>query len=226
MVATVRPSFARCSALKGLSRVRELSWVVWVAEDNSEFYPVQAIQSFFSLPRSLWPRNRLERPDFPTAAERASGGGVGAVGVVPVASSGFPVSVYVTLGPFRVSGSVGGDRENWVHGVGRGSGSQSSRDWFGTPRTFRGLLPGADQLVLVLTASLLVAPEPLGEARRGTVVRPDYGGYCETSQQRQGARWAEETGRPFGSPDPWAATAKIGSSAWAEGRVLGSLHIL
>ncbi|MQL68488.1 hypothetical protein Taro_000771, partial [Colocasia esculenta] len=30
-------------------------------------------------------------------------------------------------------------------------------------------------------------------------------------------RRAEETG----SPDPWAATAKIGSSAWAEGRVLG-----
>ncbi|MQM18425.1 hypothetical protein Taro_051416 [Colocasia esculenta] len=28
---------------------------------------------------------------------------------------------------------------------------------------------------------------------------------------------------PSGSPDPWAATAKIGSSVWAEGRVLGSL---
>ncbi|MQM12682.1 hypothetical protein Taro_045601 [Colocasia esculenta] len=28
------------------------------------------------------------------------------------------------------------------------------------------------------TASLLVAPEQLGEARRGTVVRLDYGGYC------------------------------------------------
>ncbi|MQL86202.1 hypothetical protein Taro_018730 [Colocasia esculenta] len=27
-----------------------------------------------------------------------------------------------------------------------------------------------------------------------------------------------------GPPGPWAATAKIGSSAWAEGRVLGSLH--
>ncbi|MQL80632.1 hypothetical protein Taro_013070 [Colocasia esculenta] len=29
---------------------------------------------------------------------------------------------------------------------------------------------------------------------------------------------------PSGSLDPWAATAKIGSSAWAEGRVLGSLQ--
>ncbi|MQL73691.1 hypothetical protein Taro_006059 [Colocasia esculenta] len=27
-----------------------------------------------------------------------------------------------------------------------------------------------------------------------------------------------------GPPDPWAAIAKIGSTAWAEGRVLGSLH--
>ncbi|MQM01959.1 hypothetical protein Taro_034713, partial [Colocasia esculenta] len=43
----------------------------------------------------------------------------------------------------------------------------------------------------------------------------------ETSQQRQVARRAEETGCSFGSPDLWAATAKIGSSAWAEGRVLG-----
>ncbi|MQM15643.1 hypothetical protein Taro_048593, partial [Colocasia esculenta] len=58
------------------------------------------------------------------------------------------------------------------------------------PRSF-GVLPGVDQSILLLTASLFVAPEPLGEAS------------------------------PSGSPDPWAATAKIGSSAWAEGRVLG-----
>ncbi|MQL96972.1 hypothetical protein Taro_029654 [Colocasia esculenta] len=43
----------------------------------------------------------------------------------------------------------------------------------------------------------------------------------ETSQQRLGARRAEETGRPSGSSDPWVATVKIGSSSWAEGRVLG-----
>ncbi|MQL68554.1 hypothetical protein Taro_000794 [Colocasia esculenta] len=36
----------------------ELSWLVWDAEDSLEFYPVQASQSFFSLPRSLRPRNR------------------------------------------------------------------------------------------------------------------------------------------------------------------------
>ncbi|MQM02702.1 hypothetical protein Taro_035470 [Colocasia esculenta] len=66
----------------------------------------------------------------------------------------------------------------------------------------------------------------------------------ESSQQRQGARWAEETGRLAvdvyfcyiscqtrvialpGPPGPWAATAKIGSSAWAEGRVLGSLQLV
>ncbi|MQM20844.1 hypothetical protein Taro_053872 [Colocasia esculenta] len=29
-----------------------------------------------------------------------------------------------------------------------------------------------------LTASLIAAPEPLREARRGTVVGPDCGGYC------------------------------------------------
>ncbi|MQL73755.1 hypothetical protein Taro_006125, partial [Colocasia esculenta] len=39
----------------------ELSWLVWDAEDSLEFYPAQASQSFFSLPRSLRPRNRLER---------------------------------------------------------------------------------------------------------------------------------------------------------------------
>ncbi|MQM18691.1 hypothetical protein Taro_051686 [Colocasia esculenta] len=123
------------------------------------------------------------------------------------------------------------------------------------PRSF-GVLPGAGQSVLLLTTSLFVAPEPPREARRGTIVRPDYGGYCcvlcvlppltrcggetsqqrqgthraeemggETSQQRQGTHRAEEMGdlyySPSGSPDPWAATVKIGSSTWAEGRVLG-----
>ncbi|MQM14422.1 hypothetical protein Taro_047353 [Colocasia esculenta] len=49
---------------------------------------------------------------------------MGAVVVVHIASSVFPLSMYVTLGPFRVSGSMGGDRENRVLGVGRGSGSR------------------------------------------------------------------------------------------------------
>ncbi|MQM14008.1 hypothetical protein Taro_046933 [Colocasia esculenta] len=40
----------------------------------------------------------------------------------------------------------------------------------------------------------------------------------ETSQQWQGARRVE-------SPDPWAATTKIGSLAWAEGRVLGVVTV-
>ncbi|MQL68556.1 hypothetical protein Taro_000796, partial [Colocasia esculenta] len=93
----------------------ELSWLVWDAEDSLEFYPAQASQSFFSLPRSLRPRN---------PAGRVSGGGGKAVVEVLVASSGSPFSVYVTLGPFRVPGSVGGDRENRVLGVGRGSGSR------------------------------------------------------------------------------------------------------
>ncbi|MQL76465.1 hypothetical protein Taro_008844, partial [Colocasia esculenta] len=75
-----------------------------------------------------------------------------------------------------------------------------------------GVLPGIGQPVLFLTASLLAAPELLGEVRRETVLRPDYDGYCvyfvsylaltrregqdsgETSQQRQGALRAEETG--------------------------------
>ncbi|MQL80931.1 hypothetical protein Taro_013387, partial [Colocasia esculenta] len=38
--------------------LEELSWLVWDAEDSLEFYPAQASQSFFSLPRSLRPRNR------------------------------------------------------------------------------------------------------------------------------------------------------------------------
>ncbi|MQL68118.1 hypothetical protein Taro_000430 [Colocasia esculenta] len=64
----------------------------------------------------------------------------------------------------------------------------------------------------------------------------------ESSQQRQGTCRAEETGRLAvdvclryiscqtgaialpGPPGSWAATAKIGSSASAEGRVLGSLQ--
>ncbi|MQL79244.1 hypothetical protein Taro_011684, partial [Colocasia esculenta] len=53
---------------------------------------------------------------------RASGGGDAAIVVVPVASSGSPFHLYITLGPFRVSGSMGCDRENQVLGVGRGSG--------------------------------------------------------------------------------------------------------
>ncbi|MQL83067.1 hypothetical protein Taro_015543 [Colocasia esculenta] len=69
---------------------------------------------------------------------------------------------------------------------------QSSRGWSETPRSF-GVLPGACQSILLLTASFFVAPEPPREARRDTVVRPYYGG--ETSQQRQGVRRAEETGR-------------------------------
>ncbi|MQL82049.1 hypothetical protein Taro_014511 [Colocasia esculenta] len=36
----------------------ELSWLVWGVEDSLVFYPAQASQSFFSLPRSLRPRNR------------------------------------------------------------------------------------------------------------------------------------------------------------------------
>ncbi|MQL68166.1 hypothetical protein Taro_000493 [Colocasia esculenta] len=54
---------------------------------------------------------------------------------------------------------------------------KSSLDWSRTSRMV-GVLPGADQSVLLLTTSLFAAPEPLGEARRGTIVRPDYGGYC------------------------------------------------
>ncbi|MQL97151.1 hypothetical protein Taro_029830, partial [Colocasia esculenta] len=52
-------------------------------------------------------------------SQQRQGRGDGVVVVVPVASSGSPSQLYVTLGPFRVSGSVGGDGENWVLGVGR-----------------------------------------------------------------------------------------------------------
>ncbi|MQM19853.1 hypothetical protein Taro_052865 [Colocasia esculenta] len=52
------------------------------------------------------------------AAGRALGGGDGVVGEDPVASSVSLFPVYVTLGPFRLSGSVGGDRENRVLDVG------------------------------------------------------------------------------------------------------------
>ncbi|MQL75811.1 hypothetical protein Taro_008168, partial [Colocasia esculenta] len=59
------------------------------------------------------------------------GRGGGAVVVVPAASSVFPLQLYVTLGPFRISGSVGGDRENRVLDLGRGSGS---RDRYGSDK--------------------------------------------------------------------------------------------
>ncbi|MQM19481.1 hypothetical protein Taro_052486, partial [Colocasia esculenta] len=42
----------------GLRVCSKLSWLVWDAEDSLEFYPAQASQSFFSMPRSLRPRNR------------------------------------------------------------------------------------------------------------------------------------------------------------------------
>ncbi|MQL69247.1 hypothetical protein Taro_001532 [Colocasia esculenta] len=45
----------RTMACESLAR---LSWLVWDAEDSLECYPAQASQSFFSLPRSLRPRNR------------------------------------------------------------------------------------------------------------------------------------------------------------------------
>ncbi|MQM00547.1 hypothetical protein Taro_033282 [Colocasia esculenta] len=65
---------------------------------------------------------RLCRVPGETSQQR-QGGGDGAIVMVPVASSGSPSELYVTLGPFWVSGSVGGDRKNRVLGVGRGSSS-------------------------------------------------------------------------------------------------------
>ncbi|MQL88736.1 hypothetical protein Taro_021301 [Colocasia esculenta] len=87
------------------------------------------------------------------------------------------------------------------------------------PRSVFGVLPGAVQLVefppsvfasrvVVTTSSRTEFPTvrllSSGRARAGRRRRGDYS--------------------PSGSPDPWAATAKIGSSAWAEGWVLGSLQ--
>ncbi|MQL93985.1 hypothetical protein Taro_026630 [Colocasia esculenta] len=134
---------------------------------------------------------------------------------------------------------------------------QSSLGWSGTPRPFWSL-PCACQSVLLLTASLFLAPDPLKEARSGTVVRSDYGsrvrsvyvsirvvvttcrlygvsdygvffvpslvkllnsGRVRIGRRRRG----DLCYSPSGSPDPWAAAVKIGSSAWAEGRVLGVL---
>ncbi|MQL82048.1 hypothetical protein Taro_014512 [Colocasia esculenta] len=79
----------------------ELSWLVWDAEDSLEFYPAQASQSFFSLPRSLRPRNR-ESSQQRQGAHWAEETGC----------------------PSGSLWSVGGDRENWVLGVGQGSGSR------------------------------------------------------------------------------------------------------
>ncbi|MQL70134.1 hypothetical protein Taro_002461 [Colocasia esculenta] len=53
---------------------------------------------------------------------RAPGRGDGAVGMDPIASSVSHFLVYITLGPFWVPGSVGGDRDNRVLGMGRASG--------------------------------------------------------------------------------------------------------
>ncbi|MQM20898.1 hypothetical protein Taro_053927, partial [Colocasia esculenta] len=83
-----------------------------------------------------------------------------------------------------------------------------------------------------LTASLFAVSKPLREARRGTVVRPDYGGYCcftlcscltltrhggETSQKRQGARRVEETGRSVGD-DSENRVLDLGRGSGSRGR--------
>ncbi|MQL87197.1 hypothetical protein Taro_019733 [Colocasia esculenta] len=94
-------AFLKATGSMPPSQPRELSWLVWDAEDSLEFYPAQAIQSFFSLPRSLRPRNR-ESSQQRQGARRAEETG---------RRSGSPLS-------------VGGDRENRVLGVGQGSGSR------------------------------------------------------------------------------------------------------
>ncbi|MQM02431.1 hypothetical protein Taro_035196, partial [Colocasia esculenta] len=70
---------------------------------------------------------------------------------------------------------------------------QSSRSWSWTPRSF-GVFPSAGQLVLLLTASLFVAPKPPREVRHGTVklpnssrvrVRRSRWGSCRCSRSQQ-----------------------------------------
>ncbi|MQM18940.1 hypothetical protein Taro_051940 [Colocasia esculenta] len=92
----------------------ELSWLDW---DAKLVFLVQA-----EFPPSVITSRVVVTTSSP--AGRALGGRDGAVVRVPVASSGSPVSVYVTLGPFRVPGSVGDEHENWVLSVGRGLGSR------------------------------------------------------------------------------------------------------
>ncbi|MQL94393.1 hypothetical protein Taro_027050 [Colocasia esculenta] len=77
-----------------------------------------------------WRAPVLEVVDnFSAAVGHAPDGGDGAVVVIPVASSGSLFQLYVTLGPFRVPGTVGGDRENRVLGLGRESGSRGRYSW-------------------------------------------------------------------------------------------------
>ncbi|MQL69849.1 hypothetical protein Taro_002170, partial [Colocasia esculenta] len=54
--------------------------------------------------------------------------------------------------------------------------------------------------------------------RRGAQVRLLSSGRARAGRRRRGDY------SPSGSLDPWAATAKIGSSTWAEGQVLRSLQ--
>ncbi|MQM09780.1 hypothetical protein Taro_042662 [Colocasia esculenta] len=92
----------------------ELSWLVWDAEDSLEFYPAQASQSFFSLPRSSRSRNRLER----------SGVSLLSSGRARVGRRRRGGSRDACYSPSGSPGSVGGDRENRVLGMGRGWGSR------------------------------------------------------------------------------------------------------
>ncbi|MQL76468.1 hypothetical protein Taro_008860 [Colocasia esculenta] len=82
-------------------------------------------------------------------------------------------------------------RGKWWLGQWRVSHLHSSRGWSGTPR-------------IVRSSTRRRPASPSSHCLAPCSPRTAWGDYS-----------------PSGSPDPWAATAKIGSSVWAEGRVLG-----
>ncbi|MQM18194.1 hypothetical protein Taro_051183 [Colocasia esculenta] len=94
--------------------------------------------------------------------------------------------------------------------------------------SFRREGPNGSALLVELPcdfSTVLHARGDRGEVVSSPSCRGRVRGSWSEEEVRQGAHRAEETGRPFESPDPWAATAKIGFSAWAEGRVLGVVTV-
>ncbi|MQL92744.1 hypothetical protein Taro_025374 [Colocasia esculenta] len=67
------------------------------------------------------------------------------------------------MGELRAIGDISPIELSWLDWAAEVSFRSSSRRSLASPS---------------LTASLFAAPEPLREARRGTVVWPDYDGYC------------------------------------------------
>ncbi|MQM20348.1 hypothetical protein Taro_053366 [Colocasia esculenta] len=121
-------------------------------------------------------------------SQQWQGGGDGAIVVVLVASSGSPSQLYITLGPFRVSRSMGGDRENWVLGLGRGSGSRGRYSWC---RQAKELIEKHDELDIPVPGQVqeeVSAEESVAQPHRAAFFRTLYQGAWQPGQTAAGGQ--------------------------------------